>query len=145
MCIRDRLDSIEWFQPDIVSKAYNLMYSWETIDPEQGLQLLDGRCPDPKVRAFAVQSLFELDDKTLQCHLLALTLALEKEYYPDNALSRFLLRRALIKFETIGVQLFWHLQTENFNSKLISKNKRILAAVLVQCICLLYTSPSPRD
>lgn len=124
------IESVEWFRPDVVSKTYNMLYSWHEIGVDEALQLLDGRFPDPKVRAYAVQTLNGLSESEMLLHLYHLTQALDYEMLLDNALARLLLRHALTHPTTIGVQLYWILQARARDSKPISRNKTALASVM---------------
>jgi hypothetical protein len=107
------LQSVNWFLPDVVSEAYNMMYIWQNVGYTQALQLLDGRFADLKVRAFAVQCLDELRDHELVNYLLPLARNLRCEPFQDSSLARFLLRRSAVAPEIIGVPLLWHLLGES--------------------------------
>lgn len=91
---------------------YELLDLWEPPVPAQALQLLDRRFMDPKVRAFAVHCLEELDDEELALYMLQLCQQLKFENHADSALSRFLLRRSLANKRLIGHIFFWQLQSE---------------------------------
>jgi hypothetical protein len=92
--------------------VYELLDLWEPPVPQQALQLLDRRFMDPKVRAFAVHCLEELEDEELALYMLQLCQQLKFENHADSALSRFLLRRSLANKRLIGHIFFWQLQSE---------------------------------
>lgn len=115
--------AVNWFDPESVAEAYNLLYTWEPFSYVESLQMLDGRFPDPKVRAAAVQMLGGLTDNELLSFLLQLTQLLKYEQYHDSALSRFLLRRAISSPERIGQTFFWFLRSEMHIKEIRSRNK----------------------
>lgn len=103
---------VQWQNAEHVSEVYEILELWEPPMPTQALQLLDRRFMDPKVRAFAVHCLEELDDEELQLYMLQLCQQIKFENYADSALSRFLLRRSLKNMRLIGHMFFWQLQSE---------------------------------
>ena len=103
---------VQWQNAEHVSEVYEILELWEPPLPTQAMQLLDRRFMDPKVRAFAVHCLEELDDEELQLYMLQLCQQIKFENYADSALSRFLLRRALKNMRLIGHMFFWQLQSE---------------------------------
>jgi len=107
------LQSVNWFNPDVVAEAYNMLYIWQNVSYTQAVQLLDGRFADSKVRAYAVQRLDELRDSELIHYLLPLVRNLRCEPFQDSSLARFLLRRSAVAPEEIGVPLLWHLLGES--------------------------------
>ena len=104
--------SVNWGTAEHVQEVYDLLDLWQQPSPPQALQLLDRRFMDPKVRAFAVHCLEELEDSELALYMLQLCQQLKFENYADSALSRFLLRRALANQRLIGHLFFWLLQSE---------------------------------
>lgn len=106
---------IDWSNSDCVRELYDLLDLWKLPSPVQALQLLDRRFMDPKVRAYACHCLEELKDDELRLYMLQLCQQLKFESYVDSALSRFLLRRALMNPTVIGHIFFWHLQSELYN------------------------------
>mmetsp|Transcript_22545 Transcript_22545/g.32952 ORF Transcript_22545/g.32952 Transcript_22545/m.32952 type:complete len:1155 (+) Transcript_22545:111-3575(+) len=109
------LMSVQWQNAEHVQEVYEQLDLWEPPLPAQALQLLDRRFMDPKVRAFAVHCLEELDDDELALYMLQLCQQLKFENYADSALSRFLLRRSLTNKRLIGHIFFWQLQSEIYN------------------------------
>ena len=103
---------VQWQNAEHVSEVYEILELWEPPMPSQAMQLLDRRFMDPKVRAFAVHCMEELDDEELQLYMLQLCQQIKFENYADSALSRFLLRRALKNMRLIGHMFFWQLQSE---------------------------------
>jgi len=103
---------VDWMNPKQVAEVHKLLYSWETLEPMLALQILNHRFPDPRVRAYAVHCLGNMDDGELRKYLLQLTQTLKYEPFHDSALSRFLLRRALTSPTLIGHIFFWLLKAE---------------------------------
>jgi len=106
------LRSVNWINPDDVAEAMMILYEWETPGIEDALILLDHRLPDPKVRAFAVQCLGQMEDSELRQYMLQLVQALKFEPSHDSALARFLLQRSLSNSLLIGHIFFWYLKAE---------------------------------
>jgi len=106
---------LDWSNADCVRELYDLIDLWKVPEPIQALQLLDRRFMDPKVRAFACHVLEDLRDDELRLYMLQLCQQLKFESYVDSALSRFLLRRALMNQTLLGHIFFWHLQSELYN------------------------------
>jgi len=106
------LQSVRWDDCMAVEEAYLLMSKWKAPAPLDALQLLDVNFPDPKVRAYAVQCLEQMDNEELRQYMLQLTQVLKFESFLDSALARFLLRRALRNPRLIGHVLFWFLKAE---------------------------------
>lgn len=74
-------------------------------------------CADLEVRSFAVKCLDKhMRDEEVQLCLLQLVQSLKSEPYYDNALTRFLLKRALGSHR-IGSRLFWMLKSEMKNPR----------------------------
>lgn len=74
-------------------------------------------CADPEVRSFAVKCLDKhMRDEEVQLCLLQLVQSLKNEPYYDNALTRFLLKRAL-RCQRIGFDFFWNLKSEMKNTR----------------------------
>lgn len=108
--------AVRWENAEHVQELYDLLDLWEPpSSPVQALQLLDRRFMDPKVRAFAAHCLEELSDEELSLYMLQLCQQLKFENYIDSALSRFLLRRALMNKKLIGHMYFWLLESEVYN------------------------------
>merc|ERR1712048_570701 len=63
------------------------------------------------IRQYAVRCLEGMSDDTLLSYLLQLTQGLKYELHLDNALTRFLLSRAL-RNQRLGHYFFWHLRSE---------------------------------
>lgn len=117
--------AVDWFNHENVSEAFQLLYKWEIPGYVQALQMLDLHYADPRVRAYAVQLLGTLDDDQLLGYMLQLTQLLKFEIFIDNALTRFLLRRALGNPEKIGHKLFWLLRAE-LHTKEVSQQFSII-------------------
>ena len=104
--------SCDWGDKENVSELYKMLYNWAQPDISICLQLLSPLFPDPKIRGFAVLNLERLPDNKL-CHFMfQLTQVLKHEPFIDNALSRFLLRRAVRSTSFIGHVFFWMLKAE---------------------------------
>ena len=106
---------VSWRDSEQVQEVYELLDLWDPPNGTQALQLLDRRFMDPKIRAFAIHCLEELDDEELALYMLQLCQQLKFENHNDSALARFLLRRALANTRLIGHILFWQLQSEVYN------------------------------
>ena len=107
---------------------YDLIDLWAPPSAVQALQLLDRRFMDPKVRAYAVHCLESLPDDQLVLYMLQLCQQLKFESHIDSALSRFLLRRALMQPRLLGHIYFWLLQSE-IDNKDVSKRFVVLLQV----------------
>ena len=75
------------------------------------MELLDANFADENVRAYTVSRLELLSDDQVVDYLVQLIQVLKYEPYHDNALSRFLLKRAL-RSKRVGHHFFWHLKAE---------------------------------
>lgn len=104
--------SVRWQDKDMVQEAYQYLYMWEPLSPEQAIRLLGPRYPDPKVRAYAVQTLEKMAVQDIGLYMLQLVQAVRHERFHDSALARFLLRHALRHPATLGHQLYWFLKAE---------------------------------
>eukprot|EP00727_Mastigamoeba_balamuthi_P009991 m51a1_g5614 putative phosphatidylinositol- -diphosphate 3-kinase (1334) ;mRNA; f:729197-733986 len=104
--------SVNWALGEQVLEAHKLLREWERITYITALELLDWKISDPVVREFAVHHLEELSDTDLSEYLVQLVTVFKCEPYHDCALSRFLLKRALLNEIIIGHQLFWLLKAE---------------------------------
>lgn len=91
-----------------------LLDAWTQPDhPEDLLELLDCKYPDPYVRGWAVRQIFEnLDDSALAEYLLQLVQCVKYELYHVSDLAENLLIRAIRSPYQIGHFLFWHLKAE---------------------------------
>ena len=107
--------SMQWKNSDRVRELYALLDLWTPPEPAQALLLLDRRFMDPKVRAYGIHCLERLNDDELALYMLQLCQQLKFENHVDSALSRFLLRRALISKNLIGHIFYWQLQSEVHN------------------------------
>ena len=125
--------SVPWDIDVAVEEAYSLMSQWTVLDSRDALQLLDMKFPDPKVRAFAVGCLEQLDNSTLHQYMLQLTQVLKFEPYLDSALVRFLLRRALRHPRVIGHVLFWYLKAEMHIPEIAARFGVVLDQYLRNC------------
>lgn len=106
------LKSVPWEKRTAVQEIYALLTCWETLPPCVSLQLLDSTFPDPRVRAYAINSLEKLSDSELALVTLQLIQVLKYDVHTDSSLSRFLLRRALLAPQTVGHVFFWYLRAE---------------------------------
>ncbi len=130
--------SVPWAVSECAFEAYRLMSEWKVTSYAShhghshhgnvndnnsshnittrtcALTLLYGTAfPDPKVRAYAVITMLKfLSDRDLSAILLPLVVALKYERYVDNALTRFLLRRAIENPSEIGTPMYWHLKSQ---------------------------------
>jgi len=125
--------AVNWASGAAVAEAYHLMDRWVPPSPLQALQLLDSHYPDPKVRAYAVERLEEMDEAELGQYLLQLSQVLKYELFTDSALARFLLRRALRHPRVIGHQLFWLLKGEMHISEVAPRYGVFLEQYLRSC------------
>jgi phosphatidylinositol-4,5-bisphosphate 3-kinase len=87
-----------------------LLFKWPEIKPIIALELLHSIYADIEVRNFAVKCLDKhMKDEEVQQYLLQLVQSLKNEPYYENALTRFLLRRAF-RSQRIGFDFFWNLK-----------------------------------
>lgn len=109
---------MKWSQQNDVIDMYNLLFRWPDVKPMVAIELLHASSyADIEVRSFAVKCLDKhMRDEEVQLCLLQLVQSLKSEPYYDNALTRFLLKRALAS-QRIGVHLFWALKSEMKNSR----------------------------
>lgn len=126
MCIR-------WQNSNQVRDLYDLLELWAKPNPHIALQLLDRKFMDPVIRAFAVNCLETLDDEELSLYMLQLCQQLKYEIYVDSALSRFLLRRALLNPRIIGHIFYWQLQSEVHNVDVKHRFERLLQLYIQNC------------
>lgn len=126
MCVR-------WNDVERVREFYDLLDLWSQPPPVLALQLLDRRFMDPKVRAYAVHCLENLPDQELSLYMLQLCQQLKFENYIDSALSRFLLRRALLSQRLIGHIFFWFLQSEVYNVDVERRFVILLQIYITNC------------
>lgn len=110
--------STRWNVLDHVIEIRKLMNIWGPLPADAALELLDANYGDATVRAFAVKHLESLSDSELLDFLLQLVQALKYEPYLDNALSRFLLKRAL-RSKVVGHYFFWYLRVSQRANTLI--------------------------
>lgn len=128
-----------WYRRDSMMEFYYLVHAWpRPLDIGIALQLIGAMglsatagneistnsnvaedirggasgIADSYVRELAVSSLHNLSDAELSDYLLQLVQALKAEAYLDNALTRFILYRALKNPLQIGLKFFWHLRSE---------------------------------
>ncbi|CAH8436872.1 unnamed protein product [Schistosoma curassoni] len=123
-CGRDTLAEFytlihQWPQPFSVDIALRLLGAFDLtrsnsnlIDLPNGIKVGASGIADLYIRELAVNSLYNLSDAELSDYLLQLVQALKAETYLDNALTRFILYRALKNPLQIGLRLFWHLRSE---------------------------------
>lgn len=98
-------------------QMYNLLYKWPEIKPVIAIELLYNNHIDIEVRSFAVKCLDRnMKNEEVHQYLLQLVQTLKNEPYYDNALTRFLLRRAF-KSQRIGFDFFWLIRSEMKNVK----------------------------
>ena len=103
--------AVDWLHLESVSEAYRMLHEWAPPGRFTALQLLGGRFPDPKVRAYAVQVIAQTSEDEFCELVVPLVRQLRFEGCHDNALARLLLRRALDRPATIGHALYWQLQS----------------------------------
>ena len=124
---------VEWNNVERVQEFYDLLDLWSCPPSVGALQLLDRRFMDPKVRAYAVHCLENLSDQELALYMLQLCQQLKFENYIDSALSRFLLRRALLNQRLIGHIFFWFLQSEVYNVDVERRFVILLQIYITNC------------
>eukprot|EP01138_Halocafeteria_seosinensis_P015715 gb/GECG01016036.1/.p1 GENE.gb/GECG01016036.1/~~gb/GECG01016036.1/.p1 ORF type:complete len:1624 (+),score=179.59 gb/GECG01016036.1/:1-4872(+) len=127
------LKSVNWGNRTNVLEMYRLLRVWAQPGPLTALQLLDAQFPDPNVRAYAVACLENLPDEDLALYLLQLTQVLKYEPFDDSALSRFLLRRALLRPRLLGHELYWYLHAELHNIDIARRFSMILDLYMRYC------------
>lgn len=127
------LKSVNWGNRQSVLEMYRLLHAWTQPGPLTALQLLDSQFPDPNVRAYAVACLENLPDDDLALYLLQLTQVLKYEPFDDSALSRFLLRRALLRPRLLGHELFWYLRAELHNIDIARRFSMLLDLFMRYC------------
>ena len=103
--------SINWTLPPQVAEGLGLMAYWTPIEPVDALGLLSLKFPDPAIRDFAVQCLENIPTEELQDYIPQLVQVLKKEHFHINAVSKFLLRKAMSDIR-IAYDLFWYLKAE---------------------------------
>jgi hypothetical protein len=130
------LKSVKWGYPRYRMEAHRMLLLWKPGPIFDVLQLLDSEFSDSVVREYAVYRLVELTDTDLQMILLQLVSVLKYETHHDSALSRFLLRRALLSPMTIGHSLFWMLYSE-MHLPIIEERFRLMLQVFI-CKCGPY-------
>lgn len=106
------LESVNWCSPECVRDAHFLLQFCPLQPPQVGLELLDGKFADVKIRDYAVRCLEQMNNFECSLYLLQLVQALKFEPYHDSALARFLMKRALKHPFTFGHTLFWLLRSE---------------------------------
>eukprot|EP01103_Thecamoeba_quadrilineata_P010776 TRINITY_DN2418_c0_g1_i3.p1 TRINITY_DN2418_c0_g1~~TRINITY_DN2418_c0_g1_i3.p1 ORF type:complete len:607 (-),score=107.45 TRINITY_DN2418_c0_g1_i3:60-1880(-) len=107
------LKSVCWTNPREVDEMHLMLKSWELLEPEFVIELLDSKIHDKDIRTFAVKSLEKhLSDDDLMLYMLQLVQALKFEIFHDSSLVRFLLSRALYN-PIVAHHLFWHLKGDN--------------------------------
>eukprot|EP01087_Luapelamoeba_hula_P016091 TRINITY_DN4916_c0_g1_i1.p1 TRINITY_DN4916_c0_g1~~TRINITY_DN4916_c0_g1_i1.p1 ORF type:complete len:1562 (+),score=232.28 TRINITY_DN4916_c0_g1_i1:66-4751(+) len=127
------LQCVPWDDRERAQEAHRLLGLWKKPSPLQSLQLLDAKYASPIVRSYAVDRLFELDDRGLADFLLQLTQVLKYEAYHDSPLAQFLLVRALRNNNRIGHAFFWHLKSELHNPTIASRYSLLLESYLRGC------------
>ncbi|XP_065178142.1 phosphatidylinositol 4,5-bisphosphate 3-kinase catalytic subunit gamma isoform-like [Sycon ciliatum] len=126
------LGSIDWADLQQVQEAHRLIAKWTKISPEDALELLDFQFADKVVRTVAVSCLESLSNMQLVAYLLQLVQVLKFEAYHDNALARFLLKRALSS-KHIGHFFFWYLRAEMDRPDFRQRYSLLLEAYLRGC------------
>lgn len=106
------LESVNWCSPECVRDVHFMLQLCPLQSPQVGLELLDGKFADVKVRDYAVRCLEQMNNFECSLYLLQLVQALKFEPYHESALARFLMRRALKHPFTFGHTCFWLLRSE---------------------------------
>lgn len=106
------LQSLDWCDPQCVRDIHYILQFCRVQEPLVGLELLDGKFADVKVRDYAVKCLESMSTYECNQYLIQLVQALKFEPYHDSALARFLMKRALRSPSTIGHTMFWLLRSE---------------------------------
>ena len=104
--------SVDWKRRSSVAEARRLLGEWAAAPPQVGLELLDWRLADARVRAHGVGLLDGMADGELANYLVQLVGVVQYEPRHDSALARLLVRRALGSPLLIGHALFWLLRAE---------------------------------
>ena len=104
--------SVDWKRRSSVAEARRLLGEWAAAGPSVGLELLDWRLADERVRAHGVGLVDGMADGELARHLVQLVGVVQYEPRHDSALARLLLRRALASPVLVGQPLFWLLRAE---------------------------------
>ncbi len=111
------LQAVKWSNRTDVIEMYSLLYKWPDIRPVVAIELLYSIHADIEVRSFAVRCLDKsMKNEEVHQYLLQLVQTLKNEPYYDNALTRFLLRRAFMS-QRIGFDFFWLIRSEMRNLK----------------------------
>jgi phosphatidylinositol-4,5-bisphosphate 3-kinase len=100
---------MNWTAPAQVAEGLSLMNRWSPIEPVDALGLLSLKFPDPAVRSYAVSCLDNISTEELQDYIPQLVQVLKKEHFHVNAISKFLLRKAMSNVR-IAYELFWYLK-----------------------------------
>ncbi|CAL8106071.1 unnamed protein product [Calicophoron daubneyi] len=152
-----------WYRHEYLIEFYHLLHSWtRELNVDVALQLLGAMglntsgatetsamldstaaasgtrggasgVADAYVRELAVSSLYKLSDVELSDYLLQLVQALKAEAYLDNALTRFILYRAMKNPLLIGLRFFWHLRSEIHIPEMRLRFGLLLEAFCVGC------------
>lgn len=125
--------SIHWQNSEQVRELYDLLELWARPTPPVALQLLDRKFMDPVIRAYAVNCLEVLEDGELSLYMLQLCQQLKYEMFVDSALSRFLLRKALLNPRIIGHIFYWQLTSEVHNVDVKHRFERLLQLYIQNC------------
>jgi phosphatidylinositol-4,5-bisphosphate 3-kinase len=129
------LQAVPWHDAGAVKEVHRMLNKWAPLNPYLGIELLDAKFADEKVREFGVYCLQQLRNEELAELLLQLVQALKYEPYHDSALARFLLCRALSNRRRVGHAFFWHLQADMQNLE-ISERYTLLAEAYLQ-VCFV--------
>ncbi|ELU18517.1 hypothetical protein CAPTEDRAFT_18019 [Capitella teleta] len=105
------VNSVQWNNHFSTAQMHALLQIWQTLEPEQALELLDCQYADKAVRSYAVKCLMKMSDRQLCQYLLQLVQVLKYELYLECDLVEFLLNRALNN-QKIGHNFFWLLRSE---------------------------------
>ncbi|ELP94903.1 phosphatidylinositol-4,5-bisphosphate 3-kinase catalytic subunit delta isoform, putative [Entamoeba invadens IP1] len=127
------LNSVNYTQPSEVHEMHRLLARWPLLQPEEAIELLDFRYPDPQIRAFALRCIDTMTDDQLVMYLPQLVQALKFELHHHSALASFLLRRSLKNRRRIGHNFFWFLKAEIHDARVTARYGVLLEAFLVGC------------
>ena len=104
--------SVPWVIPAAVQAMHGLLKEWPLIAPVRALELLDGKYPDGRLRAYAVRCLEQMGVDELDDYLMQLVQALKCETYHNSPLALFMLRKAVNHRLPLGHTLFLLLKAE---------------------------------
>lgn len=106
------LKSIDWTRPMQVQEAYKFISTWESMQPEDALALLNADYPDETVRLYATRRINQLSDDDFVLYMPQLVQALSFEASHFSSLGELLLERGLKSPYHVGHVIFWALRSQ---------------------------------